>query len=103
MLRFEWNALRVGDMVLVHDPAGRFPAASGTVVTVDTKRERRGANGVGIRVGAEGRHEVVWPSFLAVHHDPADLMDDCWRCAALTEAAPRPRAVPHLRLVGAPG
>ncbi len=101
MLRFEWNALRVGDMVLVHDSEGRFPAASGTVVAVDTKRERRGANGVGIRVGAEGGHDIVWPSFLAVHHDPADLLDDCWRCAALTEAVPRPRAVPHLRLVGA--
>src|SRR4249919_2597557 len=62
MLRFEWNALRVGDLVLVHDPEGRFPAASGTVVAVDTKRERRGANGVGIRVGAEGGPDIVWPS-----------------------------------------
>ncbi len=101
MLKFEWNALRVGDMVLVHDPQGRDPAASGTVVTVDTKRERRGANGVGIRVGAEGEHQVVWPSFLTVHHDPPDLIDDCWRCAALGEAGARLRTAPRLRLVGA--
>ena len=42
MLRFEWNALRVGDLVLVHDPAGRLPAASGTVVTVDTNESGAG-------------------------------------------------------------
>ena len=86
MLKFEWNALRVGDAVLVHDSQGREPVASGTVVTVDTPTARRGANGVGIRVGTEGRHRVVWPSFLTVHHDPRDPTDDCWRCAVL---APR--------------
>ncbi len=70
MLRFKWNALRIGDTVVVHDPWGyRDPAASGTVVMVDTKRGKHSANGVGIRVAAEGGHRVVWPSFLTVHDD----------------------------------
>jgi hypothetical protein len=87
MLKFEWNALRFGDAVLVHDARGRDPVASGSVVTVDTSRTRHGANGVGIRVGSPGRHEVLWPSFLAVHRDPFDPIDGCWRCAALAAAA----------------
>ncbi len=87
MLKFEWNALRVGDPVLVHGARGRDPATSGAVVTVDTSRTTHGANGVGIRVGSPGRHQVLWPSFLAVHHDPPDPSDDCWRCAAFAAAA----------------
>ena len=86
MLRFEWNALRVGDAVLVHDSRGCAAAAPGTVVSVDTKRGRRGANGVGIRVGPGDGPGVVWPSSLAVHHDPFDSIAGCWRCAALAEA-----------------
>ena len=88
MLRFEWNALRVGDRVVVHDPLGtEFPLLSGTVAMVETKRSNRGANGVGIRVATDGgRHGLVCPSFLAAHHDPTE---DCWRCAALAETAAR--------------
>ena len=87
MLKFEWNALRFGDAVLVHDARGRDPVTSGSVVTVDTSRTRHGANGVGIRVGSPGRHEVLWPSFLAVHRDPFEPIDTCWRCAAGAAAA----------------
>jgi hypothetical protein len=89
MLRFEWNSLRVGDAVLVHDAMGRYPAAAGTVVTVETKTGRHRANGVGVRVGADDGHRVLWPSFLAVHHDPYDPLQGCWRCAGLHEAAAR--------------
>jgi hypothetical protein len=91
MLRFEWNALRVGDRVVVHDPLGtEFPRQSGTVAMVETKRSKRGANGVGIRVATDGgRHRVVWPSVLAAHHDPLDPTEDCWQCAALAETAAR--------------
>ena len=82
MRRFEWNALRVGDAVVVHDPAGTDLALkAGTVAMVETKRARRGANGVGIRIAATGGgHRVVWPSHLAAHRDPPDLTEDCWRC-----------------------
>jgi hypothetical protein len=90
MLRFEWNALRVGDAVVVHDPSGtKFPLLAGTVDMVETKRSKRGANGVGIRVETDGDHRVIWPSYLAAHRDLADPTEDCWRCAALAETAAR--------------
>ena len=89
MLKFEWNALRVGDRVVVHDPAGtQFPLLAGTVDMIESKRSKRDANGVGIRVAADGGgHRVVWPSYLAAHHDPPDPTEDCWRCAALADTA----------------
>jgi hypothetical protein len=91
MLKFEWNALRVGDQVVVHDPVGTaFPLLAGTVAMIETKRSKRDANGVGIRVAAEGGgHRIVWASHLAAHHDPPDPRDDCWRCAALAETVAR--------------
>ena len=89
MLRFEWNALRIGDAVLVHDAMGRFPTAPGTVTAVDTKTGRRGANGIGIRLGADDGYRVLWPSFLAVHRDPYDPIDECWRCAGLAAVPAR--------------
>ena len=33
MLRFQWNALRPGDAVIVHDPESRTWRCAGTVVT----------------------------------------------------------------------
>ena len=92
MLRFEWNALRVGDRVIVHEPWGtEGPLLAGTVAMVEMKRSKRGANGVGVRVAADGGgHRVVWPSHLTAHHDPPDPTADCWRCAALAETASRP-------------
>jgi hypothetical protein len=91
MLKFEWNALRVGDRVVVHDPVGtEVPLLAGTVAMVETKRSRRGANGVGVRVEAEdGGARVVWPSYLAAHYDPPDPTEECWRCTALADAAAR--------------
>jgi hypothetical protein len=89
MLKFEWNALRVGDRVVVHDPSSTdFPLLAGTVVMIETKRSKRGANGVGIRVAADGGgHRLLWPSYLAAHHDPPDPTEDCWRCAAIADTA----------------
>lgn len=91
MLRFEWNALRVGHRVVVHDQMGsEFPLVPGTVAMLETKRGKGSANGVGIRVAADGGgSRVVWPSYLAAHHDPPDPSEDCWRCAALAETAAR--------------
>ena len=90
MLRFEWNALRVGDDVAVHDPSGtELALLAGTVVLVETNRARRSANGVGVSVAVDGGgHRVVWPSYLAAHR-ATDSTQDCWRCAALAEAAAR--------------
>jgi hypothetical protein len=91
MLRFEWNALRVGDRVVVHEPWGtEGPLLAGTVAMVEMKRSKRGANHVGIRVVADGGgHRVAWPPYLAAHHDPPDPTEDCWRCEALAETAAR--------------
>jgi hypothetical protein len=90
MVRFEWNALHVGDRVVVHDPMGtEFPLLVGTVFMVETKRSTRGANSVGIRVETQGGHRLVWPSSLAAHHDPPDPTEVCWRCASLAETASR--------------
>jgi hypothetical protein len=89
MLRFDWNALRVGDRVVVHDhPFGTdFPLVPGTVAMVEMHRSQGGANGVGIRVPTDGEGDrVVWPSFLTAHHDPPAAADECWRCAALAAA-----------------
>ena len=51
---------------------------------------QRGPNGVGIGIARDGvTYRVMWPSFLAVHHDPPDPTKDCWRCAALADTAAR--------------
>jgi hypothetical protein len=60
------------------------------VTMVEPKRSKRGANGVGLRVETDGGHRVVWPSFLATHHDPRDPTEECWRCASLAETADVP-------------
>jgi hypothetical protein len=96
MLRFEWNALQVGDPVAVHDPSDpEFALRAGTVAMVETKRSKRGENGVGIRVETGGGHRVLWPSFPTAHLDPSHPKGNCWLCAAAVEAAlprlPAPR------------
>jgi hypothetical protein len=80
-MKFEWRALRTGDRVLVHDPVGALLALTpGVVSMLDA---HKGANGVGIRVGPAGQSSVLWPSYLAVHSDPRDMTQPCWRCEAL--------------------
>ena len=93
MLRFEWNALRLGDHVLVHDPrTAQMTLIDGVVVGVDM---HEGANGVGIRVGADrGETAVLWPSAIAVHRDPRDRSEQCWRCQELAEGAASVLAAP---------
>jgi hypothetical protein len=86
MMRLEWNALRVGDKVLVHNQADPGLALRpGTVVIVET---RRGSNDVGVSVGdqAHGRR-VVRPNRVAVHFDPRDSAEDCWRCDSIVAGA----------------
>ena len=79
MLKFQWNALRRDDRVLVHDPrAADLGVRAGIVTLVDA---RNPSHNVGIRLTtdtATGR--VVWPGRFAVHLDPINDTDDCWRC-----------------------
>jgi hypothetical protein len=88
--RFEWNALRVGDEVLVHDPGtAAMGLVSGRVTGFDT---RKGSNSVGIRIAAtEGGEVIICPPRQAVHLSPylspSDPTEPCWRCEALRSAA----------------
>ena len=78
MRKLEWNALHVGDEVLVHDPRDAGLALlPGTVAMIDTAT---GSNDIGIRV--EGPRRVLRPARLAVHLAPLDGTERCWRCAA---------------------
>jgi hypothetical protein len=82
MVKLEWNALRVGDKVLVHHPTDvEMPLLPGTVAIVETAH---GANSIGVRVGPDSDHtSVLRPARLAVHADPAESTEECWRCDAI--------------------
>jgi hypothetical protein len=84
MLMFQWNALRVGDRVMVHDDASAWsPLLEGVVVMVKSKAA---SNDIGVRVARSGsEHPVLRPPRLGVHLTPLDPADDCWRCDALAE------------------
>jgi hypothetical protein len=81
MLRFEWDVLRVGDRVQLHDLDKADMALIPGVVSM--VQSRKGPNGVGIHVGSAAAGTVLWPARLAVHLDPRDLTEPCWRCEAL--------------------
>ncbi len=85
MVRLEWNALRVGDHVLVHDPDDRdMRLVPGVVALVDTMR---GTNDIGVRIASnDGSSHVVRPARLAVHSDPRNMAEPCWRCDAIAAA-----------------
>lgn len=81
MRTFEWNGLRPGDAVLVHGPgATDMTLIPGLVTKVEAHRTD---NGVGIRTaaGSPGR-SILWPAPAAVHTDPRDPHEPCWRCDA---------------------
>jgi hypothetical protein len=81
MMRLEWNALHVGDKVLVHDPTDpEMALLAGTVSMVDTATRSKD---LGINVAHKGdRARVLRPNRLTVHLDPLDGTEDCWRCDA---------------------
>ena len=86
MLRLQWNALKVGDAVLVHDDADiSLRLQPGIVAMVQTAH---GSNDVGVRVaGRDGHGAVARPSRLSVHLDPRDVTEDCWRCDIIAARA----------------
>jgi hypothetical protein len=83
MLRLQWNALHVGDRVLVHDDHDRYraPLVEGVVAIVHTQP---GAHDVAIRISGESG--VIHPRRSAVHLIEYGPRDTCWRCQALAEA-----------------
>lgn len=81
MLIFQWNALRVGDRVLVHDDlAADLGLREGVVRLVEVREGA--ANVVGIQLG---RGRVSRPRRHAVHLIPIDR-ESCWRCGVIAAA-----------------
>jgi hypothetical protein len=79
---FEWNTLRVGDRVLIHDDlsaAEDFPLHPGVVAAVDGMTW---SHDVGIRLAnASGATATMLrPLRMQVHRDPRDPSEPCWRC-----------------------
>ena len=88
MLSLEWNALRIGDHVLVHDDADSELSLDDGVVVL-TERSA-GSNDVAVRVTRPGRApRLVRPRSRAVHLRPVDVTQPCWRCdvAAVSSAS----------------
>ena len=83
MQMYEWNALQKGDRVLVHDPRSvELTLRSGVVAQVDTPKRGNRPNQVGVEIVGDTAMAIVWPSRLAVHRDPLDPDESCWRCQA---------------------
>lgn len=82
MLKFDWNALRIGDRVLVHDAESpQLTLLPGIVTVIDA---RKGAKRAGVRfTGREAQRGIQWPSYPTMHRDPRDSADHCWRCEDL--------------------
>ena len=82
---FQWNALRVGDRVLVHDDRRKeLDLRDGVVTIVQTYPHR--VNDVAIRLD-DDRGLVTHPRRQAVHADRDDARRGCWRCADTMGAA----------------
>ena len=82
MFEFQWNALRAGDRVAVHDDldAG-FELSHGVVHIVESRSHT--VNDVAIRLD-NGEIAIQHPRRHAVHLLPLDDRPPCWRCEANT-------------------
>lgn len=79
MLKFQWNALRCGDPVFVHDTADAdYALLHGEVAIVDTVVGS--TNDLAVRVQTPASHAIIRPARLTVHLDPLDPNEACWRC-----------------------
>ena len=100
MIGLQWNALRLGHCVLVHDDDGRDMSLAPGVVTMI--RTTVGSNDIGIRITqAGGGSRIVRPRRLAVHLEQLDPTEQCWRCAvsaarARSSTDPTPRPDPNV-------
>ena len=85
MLKFDWNSLRIGDRVLVHDSEGaQLTLRPGVVAMIDA---RKGAKRAGVRfTGSDEQLGIRWPSYRTMHRDPRASNDQCWRCDEAVDA-----------------
>jgi hypothetical protein len=88
MIRLQWNALRIGHQVLVHDESDpEMPLVPGRVAMIQTTN---GSNDVAIRISPDdGTTSIVRPRRLAVHLRRLDPAEHCWRCATDTNVKRR--------------
>jgi hypothetical protein len=79
MLRFQWDSLRRGDHVLVHDvSAPALGLRPGVVESVEASGARRD---VAVRYSdGPDAGRVVRPGRFAIHPDPLLDAAGCWRC-----------------------
>ena len=86
MLLFQWNALRAGDRVMVHDDHDpELELHEGAVRLVPTRQP--GANEIGVRLD-DPASEVLRPRRHAVHMLPIDPGFPCWRCDEIAASTP---------------
>jgi hypothetical protein len=81
MITAEWNALEVGDDVLLHGGVAVGEALrEGCVSFVDSSRV---PHSVGVRMTkhADGEDDIVWPARLRLHRDPLLRIDNCAWCS----------------------
>ena len=85
MFVFQWNSMRVGEHVMVHDDldAG-FALSPGIVKYVETREHI--PNDVTIRVDGE-TSQLMRPRRHAVHMLPLDRRFSCWRCDVIAANA----------------
>mgnify|MGYP001813747243 CR=1 FL=1 len=79
MIRSYWNALRVGDAVMVHDDTDLdFTISPGTVTAVHSQHP---THSVSIRLlDTERAGRLAHPKRPAVHLASGDSLGECWRC-----------------------
>lgn len=82
MTGLQWDRLRVGDRVLVHDDGSTvddFPLHPGVVATVNGTTR---SHAVGIRVASASgaATPILRPLSMQVHRDPHDPSEPFWRC-----------------------
>lgn len=82
MMRFQWNALKDGTKMAVHDATHHdMRLLPGVVTIIDTGTDEPD---IGIRVSPDDEPSTVRrPWRLAVHLLPLDPDEFCWRCAAI--------------------
>jgi hypothetical protein len=77
MLKFQWDALRRGDTVFVHDPSDADLGLRAGVVTLIDVGQRGPDVGIRLTTGTPNA-PVVRPAGFPVHLAAVD--DVCWRC-----------------------
>lgn len=82
VLQPQWNALKVGDAVHVHDDTGALVPAVVTMVTA-TATDAGGSNEVTVRVEDGDECFYLWPSEADVHPDPVEPSESCAHCRLL--------------------